>query len=95
MLVGDSLAMTVLGHQDTISITMEEMLHHVKAVSGKSQYSMVVADMPFMSYQISSQQAVENAGRFLKEGGADAVKVEGGNQMAETVNSIFQLVFLL
>ena len=89
LLVGDSLAMTVLGHQDTISITMEEMLHHVKAVSRASQYSMVVADMPFMSYQISSQQAVENAGRFLKEGRADAVKVEGGNQMAETVNSIF------
>ena len=89
LLVGDSLAMTVLGHNDTVSLTMEEMLHHVKAVSRASQYSMVVADMPFMSYQISTQQAVENAGRFLKEGRADAVKVEGGYQMAETVKAIY------
>ena len=89
LLVGDSLAMTVLGHEDTLSITMEEMLHHVKAVSRAAQYAMVVADMPFMSYQVSPQQAVENAGRFLKEGRADVVKVEGGYQMAETVKAIF------
>ena len=89
LLVGDSLAMTVLGHQDTISLTVEEMLHHVKAVSKASKKSMVVADMPFMSYQVSPQQAVHNAGRFLKEGRADAVKIEGGYQMSETVKAIF------
>ena len=89
LLVGDSLAMTVLGHKDTVSVTMEEMLHHVKAVSRAARQSMVVADMPFMSYQISLQQAVRNAGRFLKEGRADVVKIEGGYQMADTVKSIF------
>ncbi len=89
LLVGDSLAMTVLGHENTVSITMEEMLHHVKAVSRASKYSMVVADMPFMSYQTSIENAIINAGRFLKEGNADAVKVEGGCEMAETVKSIF------
>ena len=71
LLVGDSLAMTVLGHENTVSITMEEMLHHVKAVSRASKYSMVVADMPFMSYQESKEQAIKNAGIFIKFGGAN------------------------
>lgn len=79
LLVGDSLAMTVLGHADTLSVTMEEMLHHVKAVSRGVNHGMVVADMPFMSYQVDVSSAVMNAGRFLKEGGAAAVKLEGAS----------------
>jgi 3-methyl-2-oxobutanoate hydroxymethyltransferase len=78
LLVGDSLAMTVLGHRDTLTVTVDEMLHHVKAVSRGAGRPMVVADMPFLSYQISPRDAVINAGRFMKEGFADAVKVEGG-----------------
>lgn len=77
LLVGDSLAMTVLGHTDTLSVTVDEMLHHVKAVSRGATHAMVVADMPFMSYQVDVPSAVRNAGRFLKEGGAAAVKLEG------------------
>ena len=68
LLVGDSLAMTVLGHTDTVSVTTDEMLHHVKAVSRGAGNSMVVADMPFLSYQPSLRDAVMNAGRFMKEG---------------------------
>ena len=78
ILVGDSLAMTVLGHDDTVSVTMQEMLHHVKAVARAAASPMVVADMPFLSYQVSERDAILNAGRFMKEGRADAVKLEGG-----------------
>ena len=78
LLVGDSLAMTVLGHRDTVAVTLEEMLHHVKAVARGAGRPMVVADMPFLSYQISPRDAILNAGRFMKEGLADAVKIEGG-----------------
>ena len=78
ILVGDSLAMAVLGHPDTLSVTMEEMLHHVKAVRRGVRSSLLVADMPYGSYHGSREQAVNNALRMVKEGGAEAVKVEGG-----------------
>jgi len=79
ILVGDSLAMTMLGYQTTLPVTMEQMLHHTSAVARGVQTALVVGDMPFMSYQVSVQQALENAGRFIKEAGADAVKIEGGS----------------
>ncbi|MDA0983715.1 MAG: 3-methyl-2-oxobutanoate hydroxymethyltransferase [Proteobacteria bacterium] len=88
ILVGDSLAMTALGHRDTVALTMEESLHHVKAVARAARGAMVVADMPFLSYQTSERDAILNAGRFLKEGMADAVKVEGGAAMAPTLGAI-------
>ena len=78
ILVGDSLAMTVLGYETTLPITMDEMVHHTAAVSRGVSEGLVVADMPFMSYQGTVEHAVENAGRFIKEAGADAVKIEGG-----------------
>ena len=88
ILVGDSLAMTVLGHDDTISVTVEEMLHHVKAVARAAKSAMVVADMPFMSYQSSERDAILNAGRFMKEGRADAVKLEGGAHVAPVLGAV-------
>ena len=88
LLVGDSLAMTVLGHADTISLTLDEMIHHVKAVARAADRAMVVADMPFLSYQVSIPDAISNAGRCLKEGRADAVKLEGGKQNAPTLGAI-------
>jgi len=78
VLVGDSLAMTVLGHETTLPVTMDEMVHHTVAVSRGVKNGLVVADMPFMSYQGTVEHAIENAGRFVKEAGADAVKIEGG-----------------
>lgn len=78
ILVGDSLAMTVLGYKTTLPVTMEEMLHHTRPVSRAVQNALVVADMPFMSYQASLDDALANAGRFIKDGGAGAVKIEGG-----------------
>jgi 3-methyl-2-oxobutanoate hydroxymethyltransferase len=85
LLVGDSLAMTVLGHPNTLSVTMEEMLHHTKAVARGAHHAMVVADMPFMSYQADPIEAVKNAGRFLQEGGAKAVKLEGASDRIVSV----------
>lgn len=90
ILVGDSLAMTVLGYEDTLPVTMDEMLHHVRAVSRGSSRSLVIADMPFMSYQASVSEALSNAGRFLKEGGADAVKLEGGAVRTETIRALVE-----
>jgi 3-methyl-2-oxobutanoate hydroxymethyltransferase len=78
VLVGDSLGMTVLGYTSTIPVTMDVMLHHTSAVASGARDALVVADMPFMSYQVSVSEGVRNAGRFLQEGGADAVKIEGG-----------------
>jgi 3-methyl-2-oxobutanoate hydroxymethyltransferase len=89
ILVGDSLAMTVLGYADTLPVTMDEMLHHTRAVVRGVEQALVVADMPFMSYQVSADQAVFNAGRFLKDAGAGAVKIEGG---AERVSLVKRLV---
>lgn len=78
MLVGDSLSMTMLGYDSTLPVTMEDMIHHTKAVVRGAKNALVVGDMPYMSYHLSVQQAVENAGRFIKEAGAQAVKLEGG-----------------
>lgn len=90
LLVGDSLAMTVLGYPNTLPVTMEAMLHHTAAVARGVKSALVVADMPFMSYQASVAQALENAGRFIKEAGADAVKVEGGAFRAPTVKALVE-----
>lgn len=83
MLVGDSLGMVVLGYSSTLPVTMEEMIHHTKAVCRGTRWAMVIADMPFMSYQESPEQALHNAGRFLKETEAQSVKIEGGREVAE------------
>jgi 3-methyl-2-oxobutanoate hydroxymethyltransferase len=88
ILVGDSLGMTVLGYANTIPVTMEEMIHHTKAVTRGAQYALIIGDMPFMSYNTSEREAIINAGRFMKEGGADAVKLEGGASVKEIVRVI-------
>jgi 3-methyl-2-oxobutanoate hydroxymethyltransferase len=88
VLVGDSLAMTVLGYKDTLPVTLEEMLHHTRAVVRGVRHALVVADMPFLSYQVSDGEAIDNAGRFLKEGGADTVKIEGGAFRASTIRAL-------
>lgn len=88
ILVGDSLAMVVLGHETTLPVSMEEMLHHSRAVRRGARRALLVGDMPFLSYQADVGQAVTNAGRFLKEAGMDAVKLEGGREMAETIRAI-------
>ena len=88
LLVGDSVGMVVLGYQDTTQVTMDDMLHHVKAVARGSRRALVIADMPFMSVTVSVERAIENAGRFIQEGGAQAVKVEGGEATAETIRRI-------
>jgi 3-methyl-2-oxobutanoate hydroxymethyltransferase len=88
ILVGDSLAMVVLGYENTLSVTMEDMLHHARAVSRGAKYALLIGDMPFMSYQVSTAEAVRNAGRFLQEAGMEAVKLEGGRDRADTVRAI-------
>ncbi len=88
ILVGDSLGNVVLGYDTTLPVTMEDMLHHTKAVARAAQNALIVADMPFLSYQVSAESAVSNAGRFLKEANAQAVKLEGGREYAETVHKI-------
>ncbi|MFO7741968.1 MAG: 3-methyl-2-oxobutanoate hydroxymethyltransferase [Anaerolineae bacterium] len=88
ILVGDSLAMVVLGQENTVSVTMDEMLHHCRAVARGAKNPLLVGDMPFMSYQVDVKEAVRNAGRFLKEGNMDVVKLEGGRDMALTVQAI-------
>jgi 3-methyl-2-oxobutanoate hydroxymethyltransferase len=88
ILVGDSLAMTVLGYETTVPITLEEMLHHTKAVTRATRYAFVVGDMPFMSNNTSERDAIINAGRFMQEGGTDSVKVEGGVNAAHIVRAI-------
>lgn len=91
ILVGDSLGMVVLGYDSTIPVTMEEMLHHTRAVVRGTKRAIVVGDMPFMSYQTGIEDALRNAGRFLQEGGATAVKLEGGVHMAETVSRLVSI----
>ncbi|NPA48630.1 MAG: 3-methyl-2-oxobutanoate hydroxymethyltransferase [Thermodesulfobacteria bacterium] len=88
ILVGDSAAMLVLGYEDTIPITMEEMLVFAKAVSRGAKRALIVADMPFLSYQTSIEEAIRNAGRFLKEGGCQAVKIEGGKEVCDIIKAI-------
>ena len=88
ILVGDSLGNVVLGYEDTISVTMEDMIHHTRAVSRGAKNALVIADMPFMSYQTSVYDAVVNAGRVMKEGRANAVKLEGGTEVAPQIKAI-------
>ncbi len=88
ILVGDSLGMVVLGYDSTLPVTMEDMLHHCKAVARGAKYALLVGDMPFLSYQVSTGEAVRNAGRFLQEAGMNAVKLEGGAERAETIQAI-------
>ncbi len=88
ILVGDSLGMVVLGYENTIPVTMEEMLHHCKAVSRGSSRALLIGDMPFLSYQVSVEKAVLNAGRFLQEASMDAVILEGGRERLEAVQAI-------
>ena len=88
VLVGDSLAQTMLGYENTLSVTMEEMLHHVRAVRRGVKSALLVADMPYGSYQIDAKAAVSNAARFVKEGGAEVVKIEGGEKRAELIRQI-------
>jgi 3-methyl-2-oxobutanoate hydroxymethyltransferase len=88
ILVGDSLGMVVLGYNSTIPVTLEVMLHHTKAVVRGTKNALVVGDMPFMTYQISTEEAIRNAGRFLQETGCQAVKLEGGVTVAEKVRKI-------
>jgi 3-methyl-2-oxobutanoate hydroxymethyltransferase len=87
-LVGDSLAQAMLGYENTLSVTMDEMLHHVKAVRRGVKRALLVADMPFGSYQIDSNTAIANASRFVKEGGAEVVKIEGGEKRSELIRKI-------
>lgn len=88
VLVGDSLGMVALGYDSTVPVTMEEMLHHCRAVSRGVQHAVLVGDMPFLSYQVSVEQAVANGGRFLKEAGCDAVKIEGGDVVCPQVRAM-------
>jgi 3-methyl-2-oxobutanoate hydroxymethyltransferase len=88
ILVGDSLAMVVLGHENTLAVTMDEMLHHAKAVRRGARSALLIGDMPFMSYQVSVEEAVRNAGRFLQEAGMEAVKLEGGRAVVPAVEAI-------
>lgn len=88
LLVGDSLGTVLLGYESTLPVTMEDMLHHTRAVTRAKPSAMVVGDLPFMSYQVSAEQAVANAGRFVQEAGADAVKLEGGERNADAVHRI-------
>ncbi|HOG52398.1 MAG TPA: 3-methyl-2-oxobutanoate hydroxymethyltransferase, partial [Bacillota bacterium] len=88
ILVGDSLGNVMLGYDTTLPVTMEAMLHHTAAVARGVKRALVIADMPFMSYQVSEDEAVRNAGRFLKEAGAHAVKLEGGAEVARLVRRL-------
>lgn len=88
ILVGDSLGNVVLGYDSTVPVTMEDMIHHVRAVSRGVKRAMVVADMPFLSYHISREESVRNAGRLMQEGLAQAVKLEGGSEVVDTIKAI-------
>ncbi|HAY84614.1 MAG TPA: 3-methyl-2-oxobutanoate hydroxymethyltransferase [Chloroflexi bacterium] len=88
ILVGDSLGMVVLGYENTLPVTMQDMLHHCRAVARGARFPLLIGDMPFMSYQTSVDKAVENAGRFLQEAGMDAVKLEGGRDRAKAVQAM-------
>ena len=88
VLVGDSLAQTILGYENTLSVTMDEMLHHVKAVRRGVKHALLLADMPYGSYQVDQKSALDNATRFVKEGGAEVVKIEGGEKRADLIRRI-------
>jgi len=88
VLVGDSLAQTMLGYDNTLSVTVDEMLHHVRAVRRGVKHALLIADMPYGSYHTTAEEAVRNAARFVKEGGAEAVKVEGGEKRADLIRRV-------
>jgi 3-methyl-2-oxobutanoate hydroxymethyltransferase len=88
ILVGDSLGMVVLGYENTLPVTMDEMLHHCRAVARGARASLLIGDMPFMSYQVSTEEAIRNAGRFLSQGGMEAVKLEGGRERLDAIRAI-------
>src|SRR6202166_5368459 len=88
ILVGDSLAQAVLGYENTLSVTVDEMLHHVKAVRRGVKDALLIADMPYGSYQVDPEEAVHNAARFVKEGGAEAVKMEGGEKRVDVIRRV-------
>src|SRR6202163_4546774 len=91
LLVGDSLSMVMLGYPTTLPVTLDEMIHHAKAVARGSRQALLVGDMPFMSYHVSVEQAVASAGRFLQEGGMHAVKLEGGGRIVEITRRLTEL----
>jgi len=91
ILVGDSVNMVFYGSPNTLSINMDQMIYHTKAVTSAVRRALVIADMPFLSYQASTKEAISNAGRFLKEGGASAVKIEGGMEMVDTIKRIIEV----
>jgi 3-methyl-2-oxobutanoate hydroxymethyltransferase len=91
LLVGDSVGTVVLGYESTLPVTVEDILHHTRAVVRARTAAMVIADMPFMSYQVSVEQAVRNAGRFIQQGGADAVKLEGGERVAPAARRLVEI----
>src|SRR5690349_21233454 len=91
VLVGDSLGMVVLGYDTTLPVTLEMMIYHSQAVSRGVKRALIVADMPFMTYQLTPVEAIRNAGRLLQEGGAAAVKIEGGEHMAETAKRMTEI----
>jgi 3-methyl-2-oxobutanoate hydroxymethyltransferase len=91
VLVGDSVAMTKLGYESTLPVTVEEMLHHVKAVKRGLSRALLVADMPYLSYELDVKEAARHAGRFLKEGGAHAVKLEGGMEVAPVIKELIKV----
>jgi 3-methyl-2-oxobutanoate hydroxymethyltransferase len=91
LLVGDSLGMVMLGHPTTLPVTLDDMLHHAKAVARGSRQALLVGDMPFMSYHASVEQAITSAGRFIQEGGMHAVKVEGGGRVVEITRRLTEL----
>ena len=95
ILVGDSMGMVVMGYEDTIPVTMDDCISHCQAVRRGAKNTMIVGDMPFMSYQVSDESAVINAGRFLKESGVDAVKLEGGRRMCTRIKAIAEAGILV
>lgn len=88
LLVGDSLGMVLLGYESTVPVSMDEMIHHASAAKKGSKHALLVGDMPFMSYQVSTEEALRNGGRFMKEAGCDCVKLEGGSEVCETVQAL-------
>jgi 3-methyl-2-oxobutanoate hydroxymethyltransferase len=88
LLVGDSLGMVVLGRENTLSVTMDEMILHARAVTSAAGRPLVVGDMPYLSYHVSTEEAVRNAGRFVSEGGCHAVKIEGGKKRLKTIQAL-------
>jgi 3-methyl-2-oxobutanoate hydroxymethyltransferase len=90
LLVGDSLGMVMLGYENTLQVTMDDMIHHTKAVARGRRRALLIGDMPFLSYHISTEEAVRNAGRFVQEGGAQAVKLEGGRDVLDKIRAILK-----